>query len=340
VDELLWVEKLCGGDDEAAEKALEKLRPRLCRVLKGCLSDLHLCSDDIDDVIEETVLALWDRRCHLSFENLAYFWGYARRVARNNAFRRSSVIILDTEDDIPDGEFDLIDIFVLNSLDRQLIYEAADSLWLQDSSPRQVWERKLLAAQFLLLNQLSVEDVVAILGPYSTITAADIRAWLDELSTHLRLCYDELYWQNKRLAKHLMKKTEHWPESRRAVVMLRYGNGLPDDKILQMHPALSPQDLNEFKAECASLLPFVKVAPGLANACRPKEPLSEQGLWKRLAFQYAVCDELPHKHILERAGIPAEEVGVKLTAAMLNAWLSNGRIYSELGKHIKEAMAP
>lgn len=288
-------------------------------------------------MLASTMLTLWQRRQELEFSDLGSFWAYSRKVARSHAFKRRTELYIAEVEEVPDRDLDLIHRMAVLSQDRERLYAAADELWLRGTLSGKEGATRLLAAQFIVLHLLSVDEVLTILSPYGKLRREDIEQWLKDLSLLLNLCYKELYWENQCLLQYLFSSgVLHWPMEEREVVRLRYGNGLSDDKIRQMCPSVKASALADVKKRCFLLMPYNGVAPNLALKCEPRKPIQEPGLWRRLVFQYACHDELPHKHILERAGTPASEAGIRLTAAMLNAWLSNGRIYIELARHVSK----
>jgi hypothetical protein len=68
-----------------------------------------------------------------------------------------------------------------------------------------------------------------------------------------------------------------------------------------------------------------------------KSVLGTSGLWQRLAFQYRYQDELTHRDIQDRTDPPASLVAYSITLGMLNVWLSNGRLLTQLARAFRDS---
>lgn len=194
--------------------------------------------------------------------------------------------------------------------------------------------------------------------------------WLADQATLLRMAFRELHWDACRLASWLLgsddvlpheeldscqraaERGEALPAGRAprdpyctpaqlAVLLWRYRQALLREQILAREDfPLPPGEYDAVVDTCRAGLPFRQCMEGLlrcyaeagADPSWSVTPLTGSGFWQRLALQYRVWDDLPHRDILERAAPPAEVVGYALTPARLNVWLSNGRLLSRLAR--------
>lgn len=347
------------GEAEHAALVTDRLRSFLWRYLASSVRDVT----DREDVIAEVVARLWRRTGHLSFPTLGAFWAYAAKTARSVAMNRSraNVPVEPYDEELTGEDATFVDTVAVATQDRARLYALADELWLglheEPDDPN--GRTRLLAAQLYFLHRRPVSEIAAVLLGTSPSGANRVAAWLEEDSVLLALCFDQLYYENDRLAAYLLNPENPpppayldelarperavelggWSPGQVRMLLLRYRNGLLKEKILQLLPGCKGEELQALFDRCAARMPFSRCTVQLKGAFLETgvkfEALKSPGLYRRLVFQYYAADELPHRQILERAGPVAEASGYSLTEAMLNVWLSNGRLFTQLAAHAK-----
>jgi hypothetical protein len=128
-----------------------------------------------------------------------------------------------------------------------------------------------------------------------------------------------------------------WPEVQ--VILWRYRQAERVDKILA-HELCSVEkdEMAVLFDRCLEKFPFSDVMKQLLDSLErwphATRELSEPGLWQRLVFEYFCRETTNHRDIFERTSPPAALASYKLTMAMLNVWLSNGRLFTRLASHM------
>lgn len=350
MNEQWHIERFARGDAHSAEESFgllsNRLRPFLDRYLKAFVP----LAADREDVIQTTLTKIWRKRDQFKPSNLGAWFQYAARTARNTAidYQRATPSEWASEeenDTVASAEF-LQTIANLTS-NRRALYQTADEALLKVDSTLSSSQRakQVLAIQLFLLDGATPNEIAAVVGcPVKQIAAA-IHSWSSDLPTLRTLAFNHLYVDNDHLVQHVLgadcKQVETWVRSgsgapgwstiETRIILYRLRNGLPDDKLAQMMPEVDHGSITEALCRARARFPFKDLAKELRLALR-RHPdlLTEKNVWKRLAFQYHASDELPQKQILERIAPAAEVFGVVLTEATLGAWLSIGRLFTQI----------
>ncbi len=365
-DELGKLERFAGADPKAAEDAFTHLSNRIERFLWRYLATLVPLPQDRDDVIATVLEKLYSRRCEFQVQGLGPWYAFVATTARRCAWDRAPKHeFLELNEEIPARDLELISSVAEMSHLRSLLYATADELWLGVSrrlSPSDR-NRRLLAAQLYYLHGRPWEEVCRLVGEEKPVGRAMIDSWLSDPSVLRDMAYQLLYVDNDSLICALLGKDRPlsiqeldgltmaaekaegtpptpWTWNEIKIAIWRYRNGLLTEKILQMDPGLTREQVDTALGRCRERLPFEKVAVSIQEALirrrAPINPLSSPEIWKRLVFQYSAIHELPHKQILERTEPAARVAGYSLTAAVLNGWLCNGRLTEQLAKYAKK----
>ncbi len=366
IDELGKLERFAGADSRAADEAFVQLSSRIERFLWRYLA-LHSPNEqDREDVISMVLQKLYAKRSEFDVKSIGQWWAYVattgKRCAGDHAKRGDDVPI---DDDLPATDMDLIGSVAELSHFRSMLYRAADEFWLgvPRTLPEKQRRRMLLAAQLFYLNGAPHVEICQVLGLGKPLDREELDEWLSDRAVLMDLAYSQLYIDNETLACTLLGRDralspkeldawvagaekgdgeapQGWTWEEIKIAVWRYRNGLLTEKMQQINPGLSLKMIESALAKCSPRLPFVKTARNLQTALKQKhvlfEPLSRTELWRRLVFQYLTAHELPHKQILERTEAAAKVAGFGMTAAMLNGWLSNGRLVTQLAANIKE----
>lgn len=357
------IERFVGSDPIAAEEAFTSISKYVERFLLRYLTALVPNEQDRQDAIHVVLERLWTNRTKIEARGVGAWWSYVARAARWAARDRSGKPeAVDLSLDIPDEDVAFIDVFEELNSQRILLYRMADELWLCvepeiDEAER---SRRLLAAQLHFLHSRSWEEIAEIIGLEEPITRATFDSWLESVAALLEMSFRSLHVSNEVLAGYILRPQkpltpkelqdlwnqaesmnqpplESWSWDEVRVIVLKFRNGLPDSKIAQM-TGFSLDTVEGVVAKCRKCLPFESNVKTLKRAFRvgraAVDPLISAGVWKRLVFQYHVASELPQKHILELVGPAAQTAGYSLTSGMLNVWLSNGRLFTQLANYV------
>ena len=362
-DELVQLEHFVNGDKETAERAFDRLSDRIDRFLHRYLRSLVPNEPDREDIIATVKEKLVSKREGFQLKGVGAWWAYVATIARRCVYDRSpQTQNVELVDQLPDQEIDAIGRFAEISHLRSVLYRAADELWL--GVPRKLPEaerrRRVLAAQLFYQHGSSWQEITEILSGAGVLSRSTLDGWLTDKSVLLDLAYSTLYVDNDALTGLLLRPDnplnakeldailsprgatlDGWTIDELRVVVWRYRNGLLDEKIQQLDRRLTEQFIEAVFVKCRPRFPFERRVKDLQKSLEKRrvsiDLLANAGLWKRLVFQYSIVHELPHRQILERIEKPAETAGYSVTAGMLAAWLSNGRLLEQLTTHIKEA---
>lgn len=229
-------------------------------------------------------------------------------------------------------------------------------------------DRRVLAAQLVYEENCSWEEAIRLLQAAAPpgeplLGRATLDAWLSDGPTLRALAFGRLHYSSDALATHLLSLAGTSPSElddlmRRAfadlaggdrsvgeivVLFWRFRLGLPADKILQRDDCpFSANELSAVLERWTALFPFKQQMSDLlqrltrARVRSAKPALADRGLWQRLAWEYRYADDLPHADIQARITPAAEQVGVDLTLAMLNGWLSSHRLLGRVAQLCRE----
>jgi hypothetical protein len=232
-------------------------------------------------------------------------------------------------------------------------------------------ERLLLVAQMYYLEGFSSALIPRLLGcapaEEPEMTSERVLAWVREPGVIRLLAYRTLCMERRRLLAYLLglEETEVSPGmlsalwqralvvspeepalgelswAMVALILLRYRDNAPASAV----PAQSPcrtwgytaEQIEERIAAIRACLPFDSVMTDLLECMENDridtgKVLGDPGLWKRLAFQYWYCEEIPLGDVYERIHPASDQVAYKLNTNMLNTWLSGGQLRKMLVK--------
>ncbi|HLK14373.1 MAG TPA: sigma-70 family RNA polymerase sigma factor, partial [Fimbriimonadaceae bacterium] len=199
---LAAVNAFASGKPEHAPVVMERLRTFLWRYLAGYAPD----ASDREDIIAEVHLRLWGRKGKLEFPTLGAFWAYTAKTARSIALNRIRSEIPTEEFDeqlsVEDGEF--VDTIAEASGDRERLYALADELWLGTEASGSAGRTRLLALQLYYLHGQSVQEIAELLVGSTMGDRRQVSGWLEDGALLLGLCYHESYFDNDRLAAHVL----------------------------------------------------------------------------------------------------------------------------------------
>jgi DNA-directed RNA polymerase specialized sigma24 family protein len=336
---------------------MDRVRDALLRDLRG----RGFNADDCDDLVQETSKRVWGARTMFEPRGPGGWWVFVQRTAFRCAVDQARLRGRFPEgpepEDVPDTDMPYLDVLVSLAEDRDRLYETADACWL--GLPRDAKENRLrlLAVQMHLLHGMAWQDIAKILKIEDVHEENALDRWSADPKVLRHVGYTSLYGSNDSLTAFLLGKKqthsseldallraaegkrdvpcpENWTWSEVSVVIWRHRYGFTAEKI-----ALIPKnEFNRYQLEsiferCQKLYPFARIATRLNRsyqAIGQGEVLQQTGVWRRIVFQYACADELPHKQILDRAAPAADVFDVKMTAVTLNGWLSMGRLFAQL----------
>ncbi len=356
------LEAFLSAEPSTAREAFDRLSPRIGRFVHECLRSVLASESDRDDAVASVLVRLWKYRSSFEFKGDGAWWAFVAKVARNCAYAQlGKPQAADIPAEYPDHEQRALDIAAVSASERESLYRVADEVWLKVPADRSRSERnhRLLAAQLFYLDGLKWDEVCSIIGTNQPVTRQMLDGWLSDHSVLLDAAYHALYWSNDRLTGYLLRPNmplasveldklnsgdrsniTNLQDSDQSVrvIILRFRYGLISDKIAQMEPTIDRNDIESIIARAISTLPIPELVDELNRTFALNRAfdglLTDAGLWKRLVFQYHASHELPHRQIFERTEPAATKAGYRLTLGMLNVWLSNGRLFNELGAYV------
>lgn len=368
MDESTALDTFAGADGDAAWQAWERLRALSWRYLEKCLRDWGCHNpDDQQDIIHNAFLKIWSARARFQNRGVPAWRAYVKMTVHrcfiDQLREKQRVPLVEGEDDwdwsqVTEGEMPDV-ASLINSLLGNELFHCANVLWLglDPALSEEVHHRQLLAAQLYYLDGDSWEQVCDTLP---SLTRETLDAWLSHAGVIRYLAYQEIYYSNESLARHLLglspadldelmrRATDAaseappppgWTWEEVKVILWRYRNGLTVEQILQrLDCPYDREDLRALLDRLTALMPFslqmarVLSALDRAPGLDARSVLKERGLWQRLAFQYRYGDDLTHHDIQERTQPAAERVGYEVKLDVLNVWLSGGRLLRQLAE--------
>ncbi len=367
----------CGADAQVAEACFPALCEITSRGLKAYLKSKLYSDEAREDVIQEVLKRLWMRRGKWEDKGASGWWALVKRIAdqcRIDMVRKVGGEVLwdDAEvGEVEDGESTTVELLLEAIADREALYRAADELWLGFSELISDRDRvrRALAAQLFYQHALGWEEVLTMLNrnsPDRPLSRGELDSWLADPSVIRSAAFRTLFRSNDQLASHLLEMDPideaalnaltvlamapnpkvappgnwTWPEVQ--VILWRYRQAERVDKI-QAHELCSVEkdEMAALFDRCLAKFPFSDIMKQLLDSLErwplATRELSEPGLWQRLVFEYYCRETSNHRDIFDRTSSPADLASYRLTMAMLNVWLSNGRLFARLAAHLQQA---
>jgi DNA-directed RNA polymerase specialized sigma24 family protein len=366
-EEWSWEDDLAdfvGPSEARAQTAFGRLIDRSVPIMDRHLRPILPREEDRQDVIQEAQIRVWSYRNRFQNRGIGSWLNFLKITMERCAFDLSrgnagNLVIEDVPfGEIPDAELPVVATFFELTRDRERLYRLADSLWLGKAVPD--LDRRILAGKLFYLDGRPWDQIAA----RFQVDRRTLDAWLIDPVVLGHVAFEGLYRNNDRLTRHLlgvspevdlnvllMKATRNgedeppggwtWPEVYAIIWKYRFGK-LAEHLVAMPDCRLNREELRLLFDRCDGLFPFEEVIRMLM-ACfdlAPKGEATLKGspLWRRLVFQYAASDELPHRDILMRTEPAATIAGYSLTLGMLNVWLSNGRLLRALKDHYDRTM--
>ena len=308
-----------------------------------------------EDVIQETLCAVWQYRARYRPRGVAAWYALLRRAAHHRLIDRArargpATVELSEDFEPPAPEVTEEEEFRrFCAVEARRLRRLADALWLGFSpteNPRKT-TRRLLAAQLFYRDGLPWQAVLRILagsgrgtGPHSR---QELDEWLAAPAAARQLAFSHLYCSGEALERLLVGTEDERPVAagspEASAVGWRYRLGLPVEQVLARRDCcLSREALLALHDRCRAAFPFERLMNELLEALE-RHPtghreLADAGLWKRLVFEYSYRDGLTQRDILDRLQPAAARASYRLTAGMLNVWLSNGRLTQSLSRFL------
>jgi DNA-directed RNA polymerase specialized sigma24 family protein len=332
--------KMAAGD----EGAFERIWPRSKRYLSVILANKVKSSTQLEDILQEVARKAWQSRASFDVRGVRQWFSYLRTAGerclydlRNADHGDASLEAVQASGVQFEGASS--EQALIHEMTRSDIYDLADELWLWKTELDQhARRRRLITAQLFYVDRRAWQDVCRLAGgDLFPLTRDELDRWLSDPSVGRALAYSQLYLCSEALYEHLLG-CDGWTPGEKMAIEWHYRHGLlPGQILVRMQGVLDEQVLNDLLARCVAKYPFLeemaRLQERLQHVPQLRQCLTEPDLWKRLAFQYDCHDDVSHRGIRERTAPPADRAGYRLTMAVLNSWLSNHRIYTELVKH-------
>lgn len=358
------LELFAGDDSEAAAPAFSRLWRRVQKPLYTRLRQHGLSHADSEDILQSAGAKIWNTRSTFRPNGPAAWWAFARQIThrqmldeiRKEAIRPPLGEVADLET-IPERDLPYLNTLLVAAEDSRSLYEAADRLWLGSLVDDPDFLNRLLAAQLFFAHGSKCKEIAAL---FAGALPSDVDSWLMEPAVLRHVSYRELYWENDRLAGYILRPkapyspaeldklpreialgefaSADWRDAEALVVLWRIRNGLLTEQVARFDRCdLDSEGLERLFHRFRERFPFAAIALKLKRAIAMAggpPVLRAPEIWRRLAFQYHLRDQLPLKQILERTQPAAEAAEAKLTHSTLVGWIGMGRLLSQLAAYI------
>lgn len=350
------LERFVGPSEADAQTAFDRLMTATVPIVERHLRTYLPRDEDRQDVIQEMRIRAWRYRNRFQNRGFASWLSFvkltAERCTVDLARGRGTELSVDDPAwrEIPEEELPVVADFFELTRNRERLYQLADDFWLGEGG--EDFERRLLAGKLFYLDGMTWERIASRLR----VDRRTLDGWLADPIVLRHVAYGGLYVDNTRLSRHLLDFTgpdedlnalmmrardrvgdppEGWSWPEIYAVLWRYRFARLTEGIHAMPECgLDRAALDTLFDRCRSRFPFERIIVTLATRFGPQsageDALKGTALWRRLVFQFASADELPHRDIHDRTAPAAETVGFSLTLGMLNVWLSNGRLAKSL----------
>ncbi len=348
--------RVSGDDEREASEAFETLCASSRLAGYRMLSRSGVREADAEDILQSAFAELWNSRKTLSaatpgswysLVRRSVMWQLSKRISKNEREKFLS------EQVIPVDELPYLDEMVFASDERRKLYTAADDLWLGQMEEDLVFG--VAAARLVLVEGLGIEDVATMFE----VSEHQVARWLRVEALLARAAYLGLCWPVEKLAGYVLRPDcpltpdeldrvmspegfspgMDWSAAEARIVCWRLRNGMSKRDIVRASGG--EHDLLDVEAVLKKLhaaLPLQEIAQsmrqGLTEVGRPNA-LALPGIWKRLAFHYAL-KELSNSQIIDLVAPPASVAPFLIDAAKLNRWVTSGVLFSQLASFVRE----
>lgn len=332
----LCVPRIYLGSDDSAREALDALKPIIDRFILARTRDQELA----DSIYSCIYSKIWNGRRSFKFSGLGGWWFYLQRIVdsclidlndRNN--KQPETVELTDQDvavgDELDGAWETL-LSMRKLADRRWI--GVPAKW----SEKQRY-RALLAAQLHYLEHLPYQEILDAVGTNSSIDRKKLDALLVMPHVLRDLAFHEIYiscQDLEPLVRASASKRIELNESHEYVLKYWIKFGMSKRMISErLGRSFDFSAFQDAVVELGPFFPFADITRSLM-ACLGSSSASRQEVlrpvWKRLAFEYKYFDDLSTAHLLERIGSAAEVLGERITLGVLNGWIDNKRLLTEL----------
>jgi len=350
------------GEEEAtAQEAFGRLTDLVRPAALRRLMRQGANAQDAQDAVQTALADLWKARRSLTARTGGAWYALVRlAVARAHARRwkkETTDATLVQEWGIPPQDMPSLDVAFAVAEDRRSLSRAADALWLGNATEEA--ELGAAAIQLVLRHRIEIEEAAATFG----VSTERVQRWLRDPAVVARALYSALCWPGDDLAGHVLRpeapltpreldrlmgggaeaiSLAGWTNLEARVVCWRLRNGMSEDEIVQVSGrSLARHEVEAILAKAREAIPYARIAltmrQGLEASGDPT-PLAKAGLWKRMAFEYALR-ELSQPIVVELAKPPAEVAPFPLTPDQINNWLSGGRLARQLAEFLLKEMS-
>lgn len=373
VDDIdIRLHEFVGSSVPLAQHAFDLLMAESRPRLEGWVRPFAPNRETMEDILQEAYLRVWRSRETFQPRGGSSWWKYMKITAIRCGIDHTRMSGPSRSDDpdeverIPDRDQWVIDTLIEFLGDRERLYRLANEVWLGTPPPEH--SRRILAAKLFYIDGLPWSQVCDILSAgypgRPRLQRQDLDAWLADAVLVRYLACEVLYYSNAKLcalilgipadgsdrfedllseAQQVRDSVEgaNWTDSEIQAILWRYRYGKLVEQIEHIGTvALEKKDLQLIFDRCREEFPFTSVMEKL-KARLDRIPsttgvLGKTGIWRRLIFQYFANDELSHRDIHDRTAPAAQMAGYNLTMGMLNVWLSNGRLFAQLAKHVQD----
>ncbi|MBX3120473.1 MAG: hypothetical protein KF784_15550 [Fimbriimonadaceae bacterium] len=358
------------SDEVVAKRIFDEMAPILRRFVDARLRGKGVQVREAEDITPEVLKEIWRNRTKIKAQIDAEWWGFVQTVADHHCSKHFKKKKPPEESINGRVECSALRVDSLPKLlDKALngqILEVADRLWLHSGgdSTAQTYELSLYIAQQFYFESRHPSELIKILSPIHFRSENEFQNWLCQTANLSEAIFKYLYFSPSQLCCHLLdidhlaelrtivqgivdeeKRHEKIEASNRSarslLVVNRFFFTEPLSRVYSRYgPELGKERFDEEYAKIQADLPFAERASRVyqyAVRANLVSAIDFMGICKRLAIQYHAIDYIEPKQIFELIVDVGDIFDCRITEQMLSNWLSRGRLYGELEKHLGEA---
>lgn len=335
------------GPEEVARATFDRLAVGLGVFVRTLLGHQGVSQDLLEDVESAVLMTVWTRRHALEYRSNQEWWSWVRAATRSRLVdelrsRKGETFETELHEELTVSDRPYVDCLLRHSVAD--VVAAANEVWL-GVAPGQ--EAGIVGAIYHFSDGRSWEEVERLVPglrrsdlTHEAISRGVVFGALcrdqDQVSADVLDCpRDQVPALASAAGRQAGTPPAGWTWAHIHLVILRFRHGCHSAQLARSWAACQiEEDVEGFFDRCRARFKFAAIARVLARWLRTSAPvIVTPGVWRRLAFQYGILEDLPNLHVAERINPAAQVFGVTVTPSMLTGWLAN-RLFAQLAAHI------
>jgi Sigma-70 region 2 len=319
----------------------------LIKLSRGAMSrylrDLEGPLDDHEDIVSCVAIRLWESRETREYPTLPSFLAFVKRATKNelidrrrSAYTKQTTSLEVSEEASSDDSVEFMRRLGSRAEDHALL-QVADNLWLGKKASN--YQLRMLAATLIFRDKKRLLVVMEALKKLNRapqdIDPVWLLKWVTDKSILRRLSYSVMHYRPEDVFKAVVDSDHKYSNEDILLLWKRFVRFEPKGRLMKSIPEDQHAKVKGILEAHEAKLPFSPSFESMISNVRRHDDqidvFSEEGLWKRLLFQYSVYN-LPRDDMHQWFEKPASLGKFSLGKNQIHGWISNGRLRIELEK--------